>query len=135
MVASRQASLVALNEQRADSPVLLFVRHALVDDRTYADFHLALVQRVLVPFRCCFRFFEPATPAKGRTNTYKEARDLPLFLYFIASLSTVLSLLQAYNALILGVFWLFYAAVVFQLAMGVLQFARMILLPPHVMHD
>ena len=57
------------------------------------------------------------------------------FVYVIASLSTLLSLLQAYNALISGVFWVFYAAIVFQLAMGVLQFARMILLPPHMTHD
>jgi hypothetical protein len=57
------------------------------------------------------------------------------FFYIIASLSTVLSLLQAYNTLISGVFWVFYAAIVFQLAMGVLQFARMILLPPHMTHD
>jgi hypothetical protein len=135
MVASRQASLVALNEQRADSPVLLFVRHALVGDRTCTAFHLALVQRVLVPFRCGFRFFEPATPIKNRADTNEEARNLPLFFYIIASLSTVLSLLQAYNALILGVFWVFYAAIMFQLAMGVLQFARMILLPPHMTHD
>jgi hypothetical protein len=29
------------------------------------------------------------------------------------------------------VFWLFYASIVFPLAIGTLQFARMILLPPH----
>ena len=40
-------------------------------------------------------------------------------------------LLQACNALIWGLFWLFYASIIFQLAIGTLQFARMILLPPH----
>jgi hypothetical protein len=48
----------------------------------------------------------------------------------IAVLGTAVGLLQAYNALISGVFWLFYAAIIFQLAIGTLQFARMILLPP-----
>jgi hypothetical protein len=135
VVASRQASLVAFDEQRADSPVLLFIRHALVDDQTCADFHLALVQRVLVPFLGCFRSFEPATPAKIGPIVMKELGTYRYFFYIIASLSTVLSLLQAYNALISGVFWVFYAAIVFQLAMGVLQFARMILLPLHMTHD
>jgi hypothetical protein len=43
--------------------------------------------------------------------------------------------LQAYNALISGVFWAFYAAISFQLATGVLQFARMILLPLHMTQE
>ena len=51
--------------------------------------------------------------------------------YMIGMLGTAIGLLQAYNALISGLFWLFYAAIVFQLAIGTLQFARMILLPPH----
>jgi len=38
---------------------------------------------------------------------------------------------QFYNALVSGVFWLFYAAIIFPLAIGSLQFALMILLPPH----
>jgi len=38
---------------------------------------------------------------------------------------------QFYNALVWDVFWLFYAAVIFPLAIGTLQFALMILLPPH----
>ena len=51
--------------------------------------------------------------------------------YTIAILGTAAGLLQVYNAMIPGVFWLFYLAIVFQLAMGALQFARMVLLPPH----
>ena len=51
--------------------------------------------------------------------------------YVIAILGMAVGLLQAYNALISGVFWLFYAAIMFQLAIGTFQFARMILLPPH----
>jgi hypothetical protein len=51
--------------------------------------------------------------------------------YVIAILGMAVGLLQAYNALASGVFWLFYAAIVFQLAIGTSQFARMILLPPH----
>ena len=53
------------------------------------------------------------------------------FFYVIAIVGTAVGLLQVYNALISGVFWYFYAAIIFQLAIGTLQFARMILLPPH----
>ena len=51
--------------------------------------------------------------------------------YLLGSLGTAVILSQFYNALVSGVFWLFYAAVVFPLAIGTLQFALMILLPPH----
>jgi hypothetical protein len=50
--------------------------------------------------------------------------------YLLGSLGTAVILSQFYNALVSGVFWLFYAAVIFQLAIGTLQFALMILLPP-----
>ena len=64
--------------------------------------------------------------------TFMKALGAYRYLFYLMMiLGTAVSLLQAYNALIPGVFWLFYAAVVFQLALGVLQFARMILLPPH----
>jgi hypothetical protein len=53
------------------------------------------------------------------------------FFYAIAVLGMMVGVLQAYNALVTGVFWLFYLGIVFQLAIGALQFARMILLPPH----
>lgn len=46
-------------------------------------------------------------------------------------LGAVVGLLQIYNALVAGVFVFFYGSIIFQLSVGVLQFARMILLPPH----
>ena len=49
--------------------------------------------------------------------------------YLFGLLGAVVVLLQIYNAAVAGVFVLFYAAIVFPLAIGVLQFARMILLP------
>ncbi len=51
--------------------------------------------------------------------------------YLVGILGTAVILSQFYNALVWGVFWLFYAAVIFPLAIGTLQFALMILLPPH----
>jgi hypothetical protein len=50
--------------------------------------------------------------------------------YMVGILGTAVILSQFYNALVSGVFWLFYAAVIFPLAIGTLQFALMILLPP-----
>ncbi len=52
------------------------------------------------------------------------------FFYLVGGLATAVILSQFYNALVSGVFWLFYAAVIFPLAIGTLQFALMILLPP-----
>ena len=54
------------------------------------------------------------------------------YLFFtVGGAGTTVGLLQVYNVLVPGVFWLFYSAIVFQVAIGTLQFARMILLPPH----
>jgi hypothetical protein len=51
--------------------------------------------------------------------------------YMVGILGTAVGLLQVYNALLSGVFWLFYAAVILPLAIGTLQFALMILRSPH----
>jgi hypothetical protein len=61
----------------------------------------------------------------------KEIGTYRYLFYTIAIVGTAVGLLQIYNALMPGVFSFFYAAIVFQLAIGALQFARMILLPPH----
>lgn len=66
----------------------------------------------------------------GPTVT-KEMGAYRYVFYVIGIVGMGIGLLQAYNALVPGVFWLFYAAVMFQLALGTLQFALMILLPPH----
>ena len=52
------------------------------------------------------------------------------FFYVVSILGTAVVLSQFYNAFVSGVFWLFYATVIFPLAIGTLQFALMILLPP-----
>ena len=49
--------------------------------------------------------------------------------YLFGALGAAVVLVQIYNAAVAGVFFLFYAAIVFPLAIGALQFARMILLP------
>jgi hypothetical protein len=64
-------------------------------------------------------------------NLIKEVGSYRYLFYLLGLLGMIVGLLQAYNALVFGVFWLFYTAIVFQLVVGVLQFARMILLPPH----
>ncbi len=80
---------------------------------------------------CIFGFLSRRHQSELGPAVIKEIGAYRYLFYVIAILGIAVGLLQAYNALILGVFWLFYAAIVFQPAMGVLQFARMILLPPH----
>lgn len=123
MVDPRQVSLVAFTEQRAGSNVLLSVRHALVDGQTGADFHLALVQRMLLSFIFASAILSRQRQSEIRSTHTKELGTYRYFYYFIASVGTVIVLLQGYNALVSGAFWLFYAAIVFQLAIGILQFA------------
>jgi hypothetical protein len=61
----------------------------------------------------------------------KEVGTYRYLFYLLGILGIAVGILQVYNALVWGVFWPFYLAIVFQLAVGVLQFARMVLLPPH----
>jgi hypothetical protein len=61
----------------------------------------------------------------------KEMGAYLYLFYVVGILGTAVGFLQVYNALISGLFWLFYAVIIFQLAIGTFQFARMILLPPH----
>ncbi|MEY2494686.1 MAG: hypothetical protein QOJ45_1178 [Verrucomicrobiota bacterium] len=64
-------------------------------------------------------------------SVVKEMGAFRYVFYLFGAIGGAVSLLQVYNALSAGVFWLFYASIVFPLAIGTLQFARMILLPPH----
>jgi hypothetical protein len=68
-------------------------------------------------------------------NAIRKKGGYRYLFYTIAVLGSLVGLMQIYNVLISAVFWLFYAAIVFHLATGTLQFARMILLPPHTTHD
>jgi hypothetical protein len=80
---------------------------------------------------CIFGFLSRRRQTELGPAVIKEMGAYRYFFYVIAILGTAVGLLQVYNALVSGVFWLFYAAIMFQLAISSLQFARMILLPPH----
>ena len=80
---------------------------------------------------CIFGFLSRRRQSELGPAVIKEMGVYRYLFYVIAILGMAVGLLQAYNSLISGVFWLFYAAIMFQLAIGTFQFARMILLPPH----
>jgi hypothetical protein len=61
----------------------------------------------------------------------KEMGIYRFVFYLFGTLGAAVGLLQVYNVFVAGVFWPFYAAVTFPLAVGTLQFALMILLPLH----
>jgi hypothetical protein len=84
---------------------------------------------------CNFGFLSRRHQSELGPAVIKEMGAFRYLFYVIAILGIAVGLLQAYNAVVSGVFWLFYAAIMFQLAIGTLQFARMILLPPHTTHD
>jgi hypothetical protein len=61
-------------------------------------------------------------------------RDIGTYRYVfytmaIAGIGVIVS--QVFNAALLNRFWIFFLGIAFQLALGVVQFTRMILLPPH----
>jgi hypothetical protein len=60
----------------------------------------------------------------------KEKDASRLIFYPAAVLGTATMLFQLYNIAILNLFWPFYAAIVFQLVVAMVQFARFIILPP-----
>ncbi len=80
---------------------------------------------------CIFGLLSRRRQSELGSAVIKEMGGYRYLFYVIAVLGMAVGLLQAYNVMISGVFWLFYAAIMFQLAIGTFQFARMILLPPH----
>jgi hypothetical protein len=62
---------------------------------------------------------------------HSHRRFLPNFVtYLFRTLGVGITLLQLYNAALFGAFWPFFAGIAFHLISAVLQFARMIVLPP-----
>jgi len=60
----------------------------------------------------------------------KRERAMGFVFYFFGTLGMATMLLQVYNAALLGAFWPFFTAIIFQIITAMFQFARMILLPP-----
>jgi hypothetical protein len=62
-------------------------------------------------------------------NVQRE-RDTRFIYYLFGAFGVAAMLLEAFNIALLGVFWPFFAAIVYQLITAMAQFARMILLMP-----
>ena len=86
-------------------------------------------------FFFAFAFLTRRRQAELGPVVIKEMGAFRYIFYLLGAMATAIGVLQAYNALKSGVFWIFYAAITFQLAVGAVQFARMILLPPHPERD
>jgi hypothetical protein len=61
-------------------------------------------------------------------QSYGRATHFVFYLFGI--LGTAATVLQLYNAIILGVFWPFFTGIAFQLTAAMFQFMRIILIPP-----
>src|SRR5207247_9990117 len=84
---------------------------------------------LLLSFPC--RFSSSRRLSELGPTVIKNMGAYRYLFYMVGILGTAVVLSQFYHALVLGVSWLFYAAIIFPLAIGSLQFALMILLPPH----
>jgi len=76
--------------------------------------------------------FAITTMMASRRFGLKRLQGAPanFIFYLFAALGTAATLLQLYNAALLGAFWPFFAGITLQLVAAMFQFARMILLPP-----
>jgi len=63
------------------------------------------------------------------SSVIPELGSFRYVLFFFGMIGALVILLQIYNAAVAGVFSFFYLSIVFPLAIGAIQFARMILLP------
>ena len=63
----------------------------------------------------------------GRSQSYGRVTHFVFKLFGV--LGTAVTLLQLYNAAILGAFWPFFTGIVFQLTAAMFQFMRIILMP------
>jgi len=72
-----------------------------------------------------------ATAVFYRSGLYRlQGADANFVTYLFRALGVGITLLQLYNTALLGAFWPFFAGIAFHLISAVLQFARMIVLPP-----
>ena len=62
-------------------------------------------------------------------DEFKGLSKAIFYLMFVLGIATIL--MQLYNATVLNTFWAFYFAIIVQLMGAMLQFARLILLPPY----
>jgi hypothetical protein len=62
-------------------------------------------------------------------NVYSQ-RYTRLIYYVFGAFGVVATVLQLFNVTLLGVFWPFFAGIVYQLITAMAQFARMILVMP-----
>jgi hypothetical protein len=79
----------------------------------------------------CYAFLSQRRLSELGRMAIKEMGTFGYVFYLTGALGLAVGLLQVYNALVSEIFWLFYSSVIFQLAVGALQFARMIFQPPH----
>jgi hypothetical protein len=71
------------------------------------------------------------TTAKLGPNAIRNIGGYRYVYYGMAIVGTGIILYQLVNVAFLNLFWIFFLGIAFQLAAGIVQFVRMILLPPH----
>jgi hypothetical protein len=76
-------------------------------------------------------FISQRNIAKLGPNAIRKFGSYRYVYYGMAIVGTGIFLCQVVNAAFLNLFWIFFLGIAFQLSGGIVQFVRMILLPPH----
>ena len=105
-------------------------RAAVADHQARADSHLEVVQRVAFVIFVLFAVTMTKMFRRVDMRQSQRERATRFVVYLFEILGIAASLLQLYNTALLGSFWPFFTGIIFQLITAVIQFARMILLPP-----
>jgi hypothetical protein len=78
-----------------------------------------------------FIFMSRRITAKLGPNAIRNMGSYRYVYYGMTIVGTGIILCQLINAAFLNLFWIFFLGIAFQLSAGIVQFIRMILLPPH----
>ena len=130
MVSSRQTPASATPDEFHPSAGILHDRDPVANDQASADRHLEMVQRIRPSGFLAVRHSDDEDVSWVESAADANGRITRLLFYLFGTLGIATSLLQLYNAALLGAFWPFFTGVVVQLLIGIVQFARMILLRP-----
>jgi hypothetical protein len=76
-------------------------------------------------------FISQRNLAKLGPNAIRNMGSYRYVYYGMAIVGTGIFLCQVVNAAFLNLFWIFFLGIAFQLSGGIVQFVRLILLPPH----
>jgi hypothetical protein len=131
MVAHRQTPVMASPSQFRGPTDLLPLRYSPADVKPAPIWIWRWCSTFSTLLFLPFIFISWRIIAKVGSNAIRNIGRYRYVYYGMIIVGTGIVLCQVVNAAFLNLFWIFFLGIAFQLCGGILQFVRMILLPPH----